>query len=49
MSLTEDLSRPAHLLGNGAPVTEELTLTELRVSGAIPKELDGTARIRSPA
>ena len=41
MSTTEDLSRPAHLLGNGAPVHEELTLTDLRVSGTIPQELDG--------
>lgn len=41
MSTTEDLSRPAHLLGNGAPVHEELTLTDLRVSGTIPRELDG--------
>jgi len=28
-------------MGNGAPVTEELTLTELPVTGAIPPELDG--------
>ena len=41
MSMTEDVSRPAHLLGNGAPVQEEQTLTELRVSGTIPAELDG--------
>ncbi len=32
---------PSHLRGNGAPVTEELTLTELDVTGAIPPELDG--------
>jgi carotenoid cleavage dioxygenase-like enzyme len=41
MSLAEDLARPVHLLGNGAPVSEELTLTELRVTGNIPAELDG--------
>ena len=41
MSMTENVSRPAHLLGNGAPVQEEQTLTELRVSGTIPPELDG--------
>ena len=34
-------STPAHLLGNGRPLTEERTLTELRVTGAIPRELDG--------
>ena len=28
-------------MGNGAPVSEELTLTELQVKGAIPPELDG--------
>ena len=32
---------PAHLRGNGRPVTEERTLTELKVTGAIPAELDG--------
>lgn len=32
---------PSHLQGNGAPVTEELTLTELQVTGTIPPELDG--------
>lgn len=32
---------PSHLLGNGRPVSEELTLTDLKVTGAIPKELDG--------
>ncbi len=39
MSLTED--RPVFLQGNGAPVTEEVTLTDLQVNGAIPTELDG--------
>ena len=32
---------PLHLRGNGRPVTEELSLTELKVTGSIPKELDG--------
>ena len=32
---------PSHLQGNGRPVTEELTLTELKVTGSIPPELDG--------
>lgn len=32
---------PRHLQGNGAPVTEELTITDLTVTGAIPPELDG--------
>ena len=32
---------PSHLLGNGRPVTQELTLTDLKVTGAIPAELDG--------
>jgi carotenoid cleavage dioxygenase-like enzyme len=41
MPTTEDLARPAHLLGNGAPVAAELTLTDLRVRGTIPPELDG--------
>ncbi len=39
MSLTEDL--PIHLRGNGAPVKEERTITQLTVRGAIPAELDG--------
>jgi carotenoid cleavage dioxygenase-like enzyme len=39
MSMTEDL--PLHLRGNGAPVKEERTLTELTVTGTIPPELDG--------
>jgi carotenoid cleavage dioxygenase len=34
-------STPAHLRGNGRPVTEEQTLTELKVTGSIPAELDG--------
>ena len=32
---------PSHLQGNGRPVSEELTLTELKVTGSIPAELDG--------
>jgi carotenoid cleavage dioxygenase len=34
-------STPSHLRGNGRPVTEEQTLTELKVTGSIPAELDG--------
>ncbi len=32
---------PVYLRGNGRPVTEEQTLTELSVTGTIPPELDG--------
>lgn len=32
---------PTHLLGNGRPVTEEQTITALKVTGSIPSELDG--------
>jgi carotenoid cleavage dioxygenase-like enzyme len=32
---------PVFLQGNGAPVFEERTLTDLRVTGTIPAELDG--------
>jgi len=39
MTTTEDL--PMFLRGNWAPLTEERTLTELRVTGTIPAELDG--------
>ena len=39
MTTTEEV--PAHLRGNGAPVREERTLTELAVTGTIPAELDG--------
>ena len=38
---TIDDTTPLHLQGNGRPVTEELTLTDLRVTGTIPAELDG--------
>ena len=39
MSMTEEV--PAHLQGNGRPTQEELTLTDLKVVGKIPAELDG--------
>jgi carotenoid cleavage dioxygenase-like enzyme len=39
MSTTEEL--PVFLRGNGAPVAEERTVTDLRVVGSIPPELDG--------
>ena len=39
MSLTDDL--PMHLRGNGAPTSEEHTLTSLTVHGSLPPELDG--------
>lgn len=32
---------PVHLRGNGRPVTDERTITDLRVTGRIPAELDG--------
>ena len=32
---------PSHLQGNGRPTTEEQTITELKVTGSIPAELDG--------
>ncbi|HEY5646231.1 MAG TPA: carotenoid oxygenase family protein [Pseudomonadales bacterium] len=32
---------PSHLRGNGRPTTEEHTITELKVTGSIPRELDG--------
>ena len=37
--MTEEM--PAHLQGNGRPTQEELTLTDLKVVGRIPAELDG--------
>ena len=39
MSTTEDL--PLFLRGNFTPLTEERTVTDLRVTGTIPPELDG--------
>jgi carotenoid cleavage dioxygenase-like enzyme len=38
---TIDDSTPVHLRGNGRPITEERTLTDLAVRGAVPAELDG--------
>ena len=38
---TIDDSTPVHLRGNGRPVTEERTITDLTVRGTIPPELDG--------
>ncbi|HIG61313.1 MAG TPA: dioxygenase [Gammaproteobacteria bacterium] len=32
---------PAHLRGNGRPVAEERTISDLKVNGSIPRELDG--------
>lgn len=32
---------PVHLRGNGRPITEERTLTKLKVTGTIPADLDG--------
>ncbi len=34
-------STPVHLRGNGRPITEERSLSNLKVAGAIPGELDG--------
>jgi len=36
-----DNNVPSHLRGNGAPVQDERSLTDLRVKGTIPRELDG--------
>ena len=36
-----DTDKPWHLSGNNAPVFDEVTLTDLRVVGSIPKELSG--------
>lgn len=41
MSTTERTTNP-YLQGNYAPVDEEVTATDLEVSGALPPELDGT-------
>ena len=32
---------PMHLRGNGRPVTQEQTLSELKVTGTVPRDLDG--------
>lgn len=39
--MSVDSNTPVHLRGNGRPVTEERTVTDLRVTGSIPPELDG--------
>ena len=39
MAMIDDV--PIHLRGNNAPVSDERTLTDLKVTGAIPPELDG--------
>lgn len=39
MALTDDL--PFHLVGNYAPVDDELTVTDLKVRGQVPLELEG--------
>lgn len=41
MSAVLEDAVPAHLLGNGRPVTKEQTLTSLKVTGNIPVELNG--------
>jgi carotenoid cleavage dioxygenase-like enzyme len=38
---TIENSVPTHLQGNGAPVQDERTLTNLVVTGSLPRELDG--------
>ena len=38
---TEDSTIPWHLAGNNAPVFDELTATDLEVTGSIPPELNG--------
>ena len=40
MTTVED-STPVHLRGNGRPVAEERTITDLTVTGTLPAELDG--------
>jgi len=40
MTIIDDAT-PAHLRGNGRPLGEERTITDLTVRGAIPPELDG--------
>ena len=41
MSAVLQDTTPAHHRGNGRPVTKEQTLTDLKVTGSIPRELDG--------
>lgn len=38
---TDKTPPPPHLAGNFAPVPDEITVTELAVTGAIPPELTG--------
>ena len=40
MTVIDD-STPVFLQGNGRPVTEERTVTDLAVTGSLPAELDG--------
>jgi carotenoid cleavage dioxygenase len=40
MSTVND-NTPAHLRGNGRPAAEERTISDLKVNGSIPRELDG--------
>jgi len=39
--MAKDDDTPIHLRGNGRPVSEERTISELNVTGSIPSELDG--------
>ena len=39
MSMTDDV--PVHLRGNGRPTDQEHTITDLKVTGSLPPELDG--------
>lgn len=41
MTTIDNAPVPSHLRGNGAPIHEERTLTDLKVTGSIPRELDG--------
>lgn len=41
MMTTIDESAPLHLRGNGRPVADERTVTDLHVTGSIPRGLDG--------
>jgi carotenoid cleavage dioxygenase-like enzyme len=41
MTAPSAFSTPFHLQGNFAPIFDEVTLTDLPVTGAIPKELNG--------
>jgi carotenoid cleavage dioxygenase len=41
MSAVAKDATPMHLRGNGRPIQEERTLTTLKVTGSIPRELDG--------